>query len=153
MTPSHPPCPSVLYSFSQLKQTQCLISIICRSFKTSSIHCKWRAVENQIYSKCLVPIYVFPEMKLRGIIIPLKKCSVSQFPYSFICVIYKFPGSICLFCCSQISWEYINRSKIHECKNWERGEQFHFWEFINRIFSTAFASLSPSSKESGKNFL
>ncbi len=30
-------------------------------------HCKWRASENQY--KCLVPIYAFPEMKLRGRII------------------------------------------------------------------------------------
>ncbi len=30
------------------------------------------------------------------------------------------------------SWEYINRSQIQECGNWERGRaQFHFWEYIN----------------------
>jgi hypothetical protein len=36
---------------------------------------------------CLVPIYVFPEMKLCGLVISKKelKCSVSQFPNSCIC--------------------------------------------------------------------
>ncbi len=37
------------------------------------------------------------------------------------------------------SWEYINRSQIHECGNWETEHynsvleitQFHFWEYID----------------------
>ncbi len=39
--------------------------------------------------------------------------------------IYLLLGSVCLFCCSQISpdssWEYINRSQTHECGNWDWG--------------------------------
>ncbi len=44
--------------------------------------------------------------------------------------IYIFPGLVCLFRCSQIgteadqSWEYINRSQIHECSNWECADSF-----------------------------
>ncbi len=39
---------------------------------------------------------------------------------------YKFPGSVCLFCCSQIGIPIlgiysINRSQTHECRNWEKG--------------------------------
>jgi hypothetical protein len=43
------------------------------------------------------PIYVFPEMKLRSLV-----------PNSYI------NESV------RDLWEYINRSQIHECGNWER---------------------------------
>ncbi len=51
-----------------------------------SMRCKWRA-GGGIQYKCLLPIYVFPEMKLHGLIISKAelKCSVSQFPHSCIC--------------------------------------------------------------------
>ncbi len=83
------------------------------------------------------PTYVFPEMKRCGLV-----------PNSFIHVsvswsIYIFLRAVCLFGCSKIGWEYIKRSRIHECGNWGREHynsvleitrptQFHFWEYINR---------------------
>ncbi len=60
------------------------------------------------------PIYVLSEMKLRGL-----------FPNFHIHVSvsdYIFPGPVHLFCCSKkadVSCEYINRSQIHECRDWE----------------------------------
>ncbi len=65
----------------------------------SSIHCK------RIQYKCLVPIYVFPEIEtvlpryLQNIII-MFCLPVSAFMYLWM--IYIFPGSVCLFCFMQI---------------------------------------------------
>ncbi len=52
-------------------------------------------------------------MKLGGLIISKTKllCFVSQFLHSCIC---------------DRSWEYINRSQKHKCKNWERGRAVSF---------------------------
>jgi hypothetical protein len=61
-------------------------------------------------------IYVFPEVKLRGLI-------PNFYIHEFVSDLYTFPGSVCLFGCSRIladrSCEYVNRSQIHECGNWE----------------------------------
>ncbi len=62
----------------------------------------------------------------RIIIFCLPIFPISTFMYLW--VIYIFPGSACLFfCCCQIkadlSWDYINRKKIHECRNWEQGRR------------------------------
>ncbi len=44
--------------------------------------------------------------------------------------IYIFPGSVCLFFAAakyvERSWEYINRSQTHECRNWEWGRTIPF---------------------------
>jgi hypothetical protein len=85
-------------------------------------------------------INVFPEMNLRGPIISKTdlNCSVSQFPHSCLCegFIYSQDQSAYFAAVKQVdrSWEYINRSQIHECRNWERGSVVLFWEYINRIF-------------------
>jgi hypothetical protein len=51
----------------------------------------------KILYKCLVPIYVFPEMKL---LFPKQDYNVpSSYTHKEI---NKFPGSVCLFCCRKI---------------------------------------------------
>ncbi len=49
----------------------------------------------------------------------------------YLCEIYTFPGSVCLFCCSQICGPilgilYINRLQAHECMNWAWGRAIPF---------------------------
>ncbi len=55
--------------------------------------------------------------------------------------IYIFPGSVCLFCCSQICGpilviQYIKSSQTHDCSNWDWGCAVPSWEYINWIFGT-----------------
>ncbi len=91
----------------------------------------------RIQYKCLVPIYVFPEMNCA-------QCAVSLFPNRIIMFsltiptliylweIYIFPGSVCLFCCRKICGPpilgiyIINRSQTHECGNWDWGRAIPF---------------------------
>ncbi len=60
-----------------------------------------------------IRIYVLPEMKLRGLSSNFHiQVSVSN--------LYIIPRLVHLFSCSRMgrhrSWEYINRSQIHECR-------------------------------------
>ncbi len=87
-----------------------------RSFNTFHFR-KWRAGEN------LVPIYVFPEMKLLGFVISKTELYSNVLSPSFhihVSVSDLYIHRIGLFCCSQIdrSWEYLNRSMIHVFRNW-----------------------------------
>jgi hypothetical protein len=80
----------------------------------------------KIQFKCLVPIYVFPEMKLRGLLI-----SKTELQYNVLSPNFRLSVSdlyiprtgqpILLQSKRDRSWEYINRSQIHEYRNWERG--------------------------------
>jgi hypothetical protein len=74
---------------------------LARCLLVSAAHCK----ED--------PIYVFPEMKLRGLV-PNFHIHVSNLYIS------KADGS----------WVYINRSQIHEYRNWERGRAVSFLGII-----------------------
>ncbi len=77
-----------------------------------------------IHFKCLVPIYVFPKIKL---LLPKQNYNVlspSFYTHIYVWEIYIFPGSVCLFCCRKYvdqSWENINRSQTQECRNWDWG--------------------------------
>jgi hypothetical protein len=68
---------------------------------------------------------IFPEMKLRGL--------VPNFDIHALWAIYIFTRSVCLFCCIAFddqSLEYINRSQLHEWRNWKRGHAVYFWEYL-----------------------
>ncbi len=64
------------------------------------------------------PIYVFPEMKLCGL--------VPSF-YIHVSVSDLYISTIGLP-------NLLNRSQIHECRNWEEAAQFLFWEYLFPIF-------------------
>ncbi len=87
----------------------------CSAWLALQMKGRWERV--RIQYKCLVPIDVFPEMKLQGLVISKTElyCSVSQFPHSCICEQFIYS---------------------QDCRNWERGPQFSFWEYRNRIFGT-----------------
>ncbi len=54
----------------------------------------------------------------------------SQFPFMYLWAIFIFPGS----------WEYINCSEIHECRNWERGRAVSFLGiFVSNFRYSVFA--------------
>jgi hypothetical protein len=79
----------------------------------------------RIQFKCLVPIYVFPEMKLCSLFISITEleCSVSQFLHSSSCdrFIYFQDWSFYFDAAKYVdrSCEYINHSQTHECRNWD----------------------------------
>jgi hypothetical protein len=64
---------------------------------------------------------IFPEIKLRSL--------VPNF-YIHVSVIYLYfltiRTPILLYCGADRSWEYINRSQIHECRTWEQGRAVSF---------------------------
>jgi hypothetical protein len=89
-----------------------------------------------IQYKCLVPIYVFPEMKLRGLLI-----SKTELGYNVLSPNIQIHVSVSDLYIPMISlpillqpnrqtdpgsWESLNRSQIHECRNWERGREVLF---------------------------
>ncbi len=113
----------------------------------------------RIQYKCLVPIYIFPEMNCyfqnRNIMFCLPVPTLI-----YLWEIYIFPRSVCLFCCSagnyvDQSLEYINSSQTHECGNWDRGRAIprkgiHKWNFpcsAGRKITEMDQDLNPLSKE------
>jgi hypothetical protein len=66
------------------------------------------------------PIYIFPEMKLRGF--------VSNFDiHVSVSDLYIPSVALPIFCrWTNLGNIYVNRSQIHECGNWERGRAVSF---------------------------
>ncbi len=48
-----------------------------------------------------------------------------------------------LVCRENRWWEYINRSQIHECRNWERSSAVSFQKYMFRIFGTVWKKDVP----------
>jgi len=77
--------------------------------------------------------------------IPRKGITGVSFPISTfmrLWAIYIFPRSVSLFCWRKYadrSWDYINRSKTHECWNWALGRAItrkgiHNWDFRCSVY-------------------
>ncbi len=83
--------------------------------------CRWESNINVWFR-----FYVFPKMKVRCLVVSKTEllCSVSQFPHSCISewFIYSQDRSAYFVGAkwADRSWEYINHSQEHECRNWER---------------------------------
>jgi hypothetical protein len=77
-----------------------------------------------IQYKCLVPIYVFPEMKLHCYL-PKQNYNVLSPSYTHISVRDQYFQDRSAYSAAgkygDRSWEYINRSQTHECGNWDWG--------------------------------
>ncbi len=95
-----------------------------------SKHCKWTAGDNPIYCKCLVPIYVFSCCFQNRIIMFCLPISTLMYLWA----IYIFGIVLPILLQPNRRTEYINRSQIHVCMNWERGRMVSFLEIHNRIF-------------------
>jgi hypothetical protein len=79
------------------------------------------------------PLYVFPEKKLLGIS-PNFHIDVS------VSDLYTPTIGPPFFTEADRSWEYINRSPKHECRNWERGRAVSFLEiFVSNVRYSIFA--------------
>ncbi len=103
--------------------------------------CDQRCTANEgpvkIQYKCLVPIYVFPEMKL---LFPKQNYNVlSPSSYTHISVRNVYISRIDLPSAAgkymDQSWEHYNCSQTHECGNWDWGRAtprkgIHKWNFL-----------------------
>ncbi len=80
---------------------------------------------------------IFPEMKFRGLVPNF--CVHVSVSNLYIPTIGP-PTFICYIAFADRSWEYINRSQIHECRNWEQGRAVSFLGiFVSNFRHSAFA--------------
>jgi hypothetical protein len=107
-----------------------------------------RKCERAVYN-----IYLRTGPKIQNIYTQKWNCAFS-FPISafmYLWVIYTFPRSVCLCCCiafADQSWEYINRSQIHEWKLGTRQRSFIYGNFcfnflVQCICNAMFYCMAP----------
>ncbi len=92
----------------------------------------------RIQYKCLVPIYVFPEIKLLFRKQNYNVLSLNSYTHTSVRDLHIYIARIGLSILRQKyvdrSWEHINHSQTHECGNWAEAAQFPEKEYINGIF-------------------
>ncbi len=111
-----------------------------------TVECTANKGPMRIQYKCLVPIYVFPEMKLLFPKQDFNFLSPSSFTHISVRDLYVYYQDQSAYSAAwkgvDRSWEYINCSQTHECGNWDWGRAvprkgIHKWDFPCSVFHQA----------------
>ncbi len=137
------------FYFSVLSRSDLLLFYF-KTLVTLYLHSCWKtSITFQCYNFQTIHHLSYNLAKIRNKYSQKCNCAaLSTFMYLWaICI---FRRSVPLFCCiafADRSWEYINRSQIHECRNWERGCAISFLGiFVSNIRCSSFAVYSTSKK-------
>jgi hypothetical protein len=121
------------FKFFKTRQAELLQRKACVGSIAVSIHHTADKGPVRIQYKCLVPIYVYPEMKLHDL--PKQNYNVTQFPWA----IYPRIGLPILPRPNRQNTEPRNILIPRRYMNFGIGNyaaHFHFWEYIEPVFST-----------------
>jgi hypothetical protein len=104
------------HTYTEYKQ------LLCSLYITHTANEEPVKIQYNVWFQCLVPIYVFLEMKLCSLVIPKTElyCSVSHFHVSVIDLNISRIGLLILLQTNQIGRLILGIcSQIHKYRNWE----------------------------------